>query len=142
MELNVFVDKTKDEKIDIFIHEERRIIDDIKALLSEENSLLCYKNAEVYRLSFSDIVLFSVENDKVYAYSKDEKYTLKERLYMIEEKMPDYFLKLNQSTLCNIREIKKFDCSVSGTLKVTLKNGLTDFVSRRQIKTVKERLGL
>lgn len=142
MELNVFVDKTKDEKIDIFIHEERRIIDDIKALLSEENSLLCYKNAEVYRLSFSDIVLFSVENDKVYAYSKDEKYTLKERLYMIEEKMPDYFLKLNQSTLCNIREIKKFDCSVSGTLKVTFKNGLTDFVSRRQIKTVKERLGL
>ena len=142
MKLNVFVDKTKEEKIDIFIHEERKIIDDIRDLISRENILLCYKNAECHRLSFSDIVLFSVENDKVYAYSKNEKYTVKERLYMIEEKMPDYFIKLNQSALSNIREIKKFDCSVSGTLKVSLKNGLTDFVSRRQLKAVKERLGL
>ncbi len=142
MKLNVFVDKTKEEKIDIYVHEEKQIIEDIKKLISSEKEILCYKDSEVYMLNFSDIVLFSVENERVYAYSENDKFLLKERLYKIEEKMPRYFIKLNQSALGNIRQIKKFDCSVSGTLKVTFKNGLSDYVSRRQVKAVKERLGL
>ncbi|MBR3766649.1 MAG: LytTR family transcriptional regulator [Clostridia bacterium] len=142
MKLNVFVDKTKEEKIDIYIHEKRKIVDDIERLLSCENELLGFINGEIYKLYFSDIVLFSVENEKIKAFTNNEEFTVKERLYMIEEKMPDYFIKLNQSAIGNLRAIKKFDCSVSGTLKVTFNNGLTDFVSRRQVKAVKERLGL
>lgn len=142
MKLNVFVDKTKEEKIDIYIHEKRQIIDDIKNLLSEDNEILCYKEGEIYKLTFSEIVLFSVENEKISVYTENEKFFVKGRLYMVEEKMPDFFIKLNQSAIGNLRKIKKFDCSVSGTLKVTFRNGLTDFISRRQVKAVKERLGL
>ena len=142
MKLNVFVDKTQDERIDIYLKERRQIVDDIEKLISEENELLCHKDGEVYRLSFSEIVLFSVENEKVAAFTEKDKYLVRERLYMIEAKMPSYFVKLNQSAVGNIKKIKKFDCSVSGTLKVTFINGLTDFVSRRQVKAVRERLGL
>ncbi len=142
MKLNVFVDKTQDERIDIYIKERRQIVEDIEKLLSEESELLCYKNGEVYKLNFSEIVLFSVENEKVAVYTEKDKFFVKERLYMIEDKMPACFIKLNQSAIGNIQKIKKFDCSVSGTLKVTFVNGLTDFVSRRQIKAVRERLGL
>ena len=142
MKLNVFVDKSQDERIDIYLKERRQIIDDIERLISEESELLCHKNGEVYKLSFSEIVLFSVENEKVAAFTEKDKFLVKERLYMIEEKMPSYFVKLNQSAVGNIKKIRKFDCSVSGTLKVTFINGLTDFVSRRQVKSVRERLGL
>ncbi len=142
MKLNVFVGKAKEERIDVYIHEKSEIVEKIRKLLSDEKELFGTKNSEIYKLNFSDIVLFSVENEKTKAFTHEEEYILKERLYMIEEKMPDYFIKLNQSAIGNIREIKKFDCSVSGTLKVTFKNGMTDFVSRRQVKAVKERLGL
>ena len=142
MKLNVFVDKTQDERIDIYLKERRQIVDDIEKLISEESELLCHKNGEVYRLSFSEIVLFSVENEKVAVFTENDKFFIRERLYMIEEKMPSAFIKLNQSAIGNIKKIRKFDCSVSGTLKVTFTNGLTDFVSRRQVKAVKERLGL
>lgn len=142
MKLNIFVGKTDEERIDIFINERRKIIEDIENLLSETNEVFGYKNGEIHKLQFPDIVLFTVENERVYAYSGSDKYSVKERLYMIEEKMPDFFIKLNQSSLGNIKEFKKFDCSVSGTLKVTFSNGLTDYVSRRQLRSVKERLGL
>lgn len=142
LKLNVFVDKNEEERIDVFIHEKRRIVDEIKKLINCENELLFFRSGEVYRLDFSDIVLFTVENEKTKAFTKSEEYTVKERLYMIEEKMPFHFIKINQSTIANLREIKKFDCSVSGTLKVTFTNGVTDYVSRRQVKAVKERLGL
>ncbi len=142
MKLNVFVGETQEERIDIYVNERRQIVDDIQKLISGKNELLCHKNGETYKIGFSEIVLFTVENEKVAVFTEKDKFFVKERLYMIEEKMPSAFIKLNQSAIGNIKKIKKFDCSVSGTLKVTFTNGLADFVSRRQVKAVKERLGL
>ncbi len=142
MKLNVFVDKTQEERIDIYIKEKRQLIEDIENLISEENILLCYKNGEIYKVSFSEIILLAVENEKVAVFTQNDKFFIKERLYMAEEKLSSDFVRLNQSAIGNIRKIRKFDCSVSGTLKVTFTNGLTDYVSRRQVKAVRERLGL
>ena len=142
MKLNVFVDKAQEERIDIYIKEKRQIVEDIENLISEENILLCYKNSEIYKVSFSEIILLAVENEKVAVFTQNDKFFIKERLYMAEEKLSSDFVRLNQSAIGNIRKIRKFDCSVSGTLKVTFTNGLTDYVSRRQVKAVKERLGL
>ena len=142
MKLNVFVDKTQEERIDIYVKEKRQIVEDIKNLISEENILLCYKNSEIYKVSLSEIILLAVENEKVAVFTEKDKFFIKERLYMAEEKLSSDFIRLNQSAIGNIRKIRKFDCSVSGTLKVTFTNGLTDYVSRRQVKAVRERLGL
>lgn len=142
MKLNVFVDKTQEERIDIYIKEKRQLVEDIENLISEENILLCYKNSEIYKVSFSEIILLAVENEKVAVFTEKDKFFIKERLYMAEEKLSSDFIRLNQSAIGNIRKIRKFDCSVSGTLKVTFTNGLTDYVSRRQVKAVRERFGL
>ena len=80
--------------------------------------------------------------NKVCAVLKDETYQLKERLYTLEEKLPQVFVKINQSCIANIEKIGRFDASISGTLKLTFKNGWTDYVSRRQLKSIKERLGI
>ena len=101
LKINVFVDKTKEEKIDIYIHERRQIVDDIEKLISEENELLCYKNGEIYKMNFSEIVLFSVENEKVAVFTEKDKFFVKERLYIVEEKMPSFFIRLN--CFCAVR---------------------------------------
>jgi DNA-binding LytR/AlgR family response regulator len=74
--------------------------------------------------------------------TENETFQLKERLYMLEEMLDDSFLKINQSCIANIHKIKKFDASFSGALFVTLQNGYKDYVSRRRLKAVKERIGL
>ena len=58
-----------------------------------------------------------------------------------EEKVDKNFVRLNQSCLGNIRKIAHFDASIGGTLMVTFQNAHRDYVSRRQLKTVKERIG-
>ena len=72
----------------------------------------------------------------------NEKYLIKQRIYVLEEMYNNTFIKINQSCLINIDKIKRFDASLSGFLLVTLKNGYSDYVSRRNLKNVKERLGL
>lgn len=108
-----------------------------------EQKLVGYSERGARVLVPSEIYCFIVEDGKVYAISESEKYQIKDRLYKIEEMIEGSdFVKLNQSCVANIKMIESFDASIGGALMVTLKNGYRDYVSRRQIKSVKERLGL
>ena len=68
----------------------------------------------------------------LYIGDEKERYLLKERLYALEEKNLENFVKINQSCLANIRKTERFDTSVSGTLKIRFKNGDTDYEYRKE----------
>ena len=114
----------------------------VESLSEGERKLMGYSECEARVLLQDEITCFIVEDTKVYALVELEKYQIKERLYKIEERLDNNFVKLNQSCVANIRKIKGFDASLGGALRVTFKNGYRDYVSRRQLKAVKERLGL
>lgn len=142
MNLKIFIDKHREEEILIYTHEKTKLIDSIEQLVSDDTPFIGYKEREAIKLDIADIYCFTVEDNKIFALLENEKLQLKSRLYKIEEKLPLNFIKINQSAIANIRKIAKFNASVSGTLMVVFKNGYKDYVSRRNLKNVKERLGL
>lgn len=143
MKLSVFIDKEREEEVIVYAHETNRLVADIERLVSENGfELIGYNEREAVRLQLDDIYCFITESNKVYAVTEGKRLQIKQRLYVLEEKLSDSFVKINQSCIANIKRIKCFDASISGTLRVIFKNGHTDYVSRRNIKTVKERLGL
>lgn len=143
MKLKLFIDKNRDEEILIYAHEKTSLVESIEQLVMQENlELIGYIDREAIRLNPNEICRFTVEDNKVFAETLSTKYKLKYRLWQLEEKLPDGYVKINQSCIANIRMLDRFDASVSGSLLVKFKNGSTDYVSRRQLKTVKERLGL
>jgi len=144
MKCKITIDKFCEEEILVFAHERTGLVDEIERLVSDDAfELIGYaENKDAVLLSASDIHCFTVENGKVYAMTQNEKYILKLRLFRIEEELSQNFVKINQSCLANIRKIERFDASVSGALKVKFKNGFVDYISRRNIKKVKERFGL
>lgn len=143
MKLKIFIDKNHEEEILIYAHEKSELVDSIEKLLSDaDEPLVGYTEKEAVRLDVADVCCFTVEDNKVYAVTEKEKLRLKERLYQIEERLPDNFIKINQSCIANIRKIELFDASISGTLSVIFKNRHRDYVSRRNLKHVKERLGI
>ena len=86
--------------------------------------------------------LYTVEDGKVFAVTADGRFLVRERLYQLEERYCHAFVKINQSCLVNVSLVNRFSASIGGSLRVEMKNGFFDYVSRRQIKAVKERLGL
>lgn len=143
MKFSFFIDKNREEEVIVYAHEKTKLIDKIEALIAEDDfELTGYLDREAVKLDLADICCFTIENNKIYAVTGKEKYLLKTRLYQLEEKLSDNFIKINQSCIANIRKIRKFDASFSGTLTVVFKNGYKDYVSRRNVKKVKERLGL
>ena len=143
MKFSFFIDKDHDEEVIVYAHEKSELINEIRSLVtSKRTTLYGYADDEVIVINPAETECFIVEDNKVYALSGDNKLRVKERLYQLEEQLPDYFIKINQSCLCNIKRITKFDVSFSGSLTVTFQSGYRDYVSRRNVKNVKERLGL
>lgn len=143
MKCTVIIDRGREEEVIIYAHEKTRLVETVSKLISEsETELIGHSKKSAVRLDLFDVVCFIVEDNKVYALTEKEKLGIKLRLYQIEEKLSQDFVKINQSCIANIRYIERFDASFSGSLQVKFKNGYIDYVSRRQLKNVKERLGL
>lgn len=142
MKFRLFIDRNREEEVIVYAHERNEVVDSIERLVSEGTELMGYSGKTAVRLYLNEVYCFIVENNRVYAVTETEKYEMKLRLYQLEKIADKTFVKINQSCIANIGKIERFDASVSGTMRVIFKNGYTDYVSRRQVKNVKERLGL
>ncbi len=142
MKITIITDKTTDEEIIIRVREHNELVDAIEKLVNENTQgFMGYKDNEAKKINLLDVNCFITENNRVYALT-DEKLQVKERLYQIEEKLDGDFIKINQSCIANIRKIEKVQATFSGALSVVFRNGYTDYISRRNLKNVKERLGV
>lgn len=143
MKFTLILDKDRDEEIIIYAREKNELVSKIEKLTEESPpGLTGYRDKVGVILNPDEIYCFIAQGNKVYAVTEKEKLQMKIRLYKIEEYELDSFVKINQSCIANLNKIARFDTSVSGTLKVVFKNSYTDYVSRRNLKNVKERLGI
>ena len=142
MKCKVFIDKNHEEEVVIYSHQRNSLVEQIESLVnSQELEITGYKEQEAVKLDLSEIFCFICEENKIFALTEKERFKIKLRLYQLEEKLPQNFVKLNQSCIGNVKKIQRFKASVGGSLSVEFKNGYRDYVSRRQLKIVKERFG-
>lgn len=143
MKCYTYIEKTDEEKVLIYANERTKLVDEIESLvLTSDVNLIGTFNDEIIKIDINDVLCFLSENNKVFALINDKKYQIKQRLYQIEEMNIASFIKINQSCLANKKKIKKFESTLGGSLKVVFKNGYIDYISRRELKNVKERMGL
>ena len=143
MKIKIVVDPTCEEEVVIFTRERTPLVEEIERLVSEKPlELLGFTEDTSTILEYVKVSRFTVESDKIYAYVGAKRYRIKQRLYQIEQQAPDCFVRIHQSCLANLRQIARFEASYSGTLRVVFKNGDVDYVSRRNVRHVKERLGV
>lgn len=144
MKCFTFIDKNEEERVIIYAKERTSLVDEIEKLVNSTGvSLVGTLDDSSSIINPCDVTCFMVENNKIYALIEDKKYQLKERLYQLED-MPfnEFFVKLNQSCFANIKKIKEFKSSIGGSVMVIFQNGYKDYISRRELKNVKERIGL
>ena len=143
MEYKIEITSEINEDIVILAKEKSPLLFKLEALLKADGEALYgYGEKDILRLDKSNVYAFFVEAGKVYAKAENEKLLVKERLYILEEKFSSDFIKINQSCLINVSKIERFRTTLGGALEVVLKNGFKDYISRRQLKEVKERLGI
>lgn len=90
-----------------------------------------------------DIFRFYANNGKVYTTTAKGEFQLRIRLYEIEENMNlPGFVGISNSEIINLKKVKNFDLSFTGTICVTLTDGTVTYVSRRYVNRIKKILGI
>lgn len=143
MKYTLIIDELKEESIVVTAHKKNKLIFEIENLIKNDSfKLIGYKDEKSFPLNILDVYAFYTYDGKVYAKTKSEDYLVRERIYKIEEYTQELFVKINQGCLVNVKMILRFDSNIGGSIKVTLKNNFSDYISRRELKNVKRRIGL
>jgi DNA-binding LytR/AlgR family response regulator len=142
MKFKLIIDENRDEEIVVYAKKASAFTDELEAFVkSNTPDIIGYNGGNIVKLSPSEVYVFAVEDGKVFAHTEKEKHLVQKRLYQIEETAGEKFVKINQSCIVNVALIERFEPTFGGSLMVVMKNGYRDYVSRRQMKIVKERIG-
>ncbi len=80
---------------------------------------------------------------KVFAVTQKGEYTLRLRLYEVEERLPpQQFVRVSNAEIVNLKKVDHFDCSFTGTICIQMEDGALTYVSRRYVPKLKKILGI
>ena len=131
------------EEIVAYAKSRNDLINLIESLCQNESTkIIGYDNNIIKELNPNEVECFITIEDKVFAVVKNTKYQVKKRLYELNELLTNSFTFINQGCLANLKKVDHFEASIGGSLLVVFKSGYKDYVSRRQLKNVKERIGI
>ena len=90
-----------------------------------------------------DIFRVFASAGKVIAETPRGELLLRQRLYELEERLDkSAFVRISNSEIINLKKVRGFDLSFTGTICVTLSNGTVTYVSRRYVTKIKQVLGI
>lgn len=126
----------------------KEINDEINALMKKLSDdqikmIAGFREDTVKVLEPKDIYRVYASSGKVFAETDRGEYTLRLRLYEVEQRLSnDFFLRISNSEIVNLKKVKSFDLSFVGTICVSLLNGKTIYASRRYVSKIKQVLGM
>lgn len=141
MKFKLIIDKEKDEEITVTAHQRTALIDEIESLVSKHTDRIPgYTEDDIKMLCISDIECITVLDSKTYAIdAHNQRYRLKQRLYELEAKLPQSFIRINKSTLANEDRLDRFAVTYAGSVDAIFKCGYREYVSRRCFAQIRRR---
>ncbi len=88
--------------------------------------------------------IFLLHRAKVFAETNHGEYTLRLRLYEMEQRLDSNFFcpNIKLGYYQSEKKSRVFDLSFAGTICVTLSNGTVTYISRRFVAKIKQLLGI
>lgn len=124
------------------------ITEDINALAKKlmeisPSVLSGFKDEKIEILEPNDLLRIYASAGKVIAVTGHGEYTLRLRLYEVEERLKsDIFVRISNSEIINLKKVKNFDLSIAGTISIKMSDGTISYVSRRFVTKIRKLLGI
>ena len=113
-------------------------------LLKKRSSgkLILYKEEEQYIIDADEIVYIEVSGNKVCAYTRQDTYEAKQKLYEVKELLDTRaFAQISKSVIVNVNRVKSIQAEFSGNYRCKLKDRKESLtISRKYFKEFKDRI--
>mgnify|MGYP003293567764 CR=1 FL=1 len=114
----------------------------LNALKHGKDKISLYKDSTIVLQDYSDILYFESVDDRVFAYTENQVYESRQKLYQLEEELPSEFLRANKAVIVNVNKIENLSPDFSGRIDASLSNGCQVIFSRMYVPVLKKYLGL
>lgn len=113
----------------------------VREVIKSGRQMEFIKGDTTYYLPFEDILFFETEGNLVYAHTKADTYSVKYRLYELEENLPGFFMRISKSTILNVKKVYAVTRSLSASGMIEFQGSHKQaYVSRYYYKPLKDRL--
>lgn len=137
---NVF--SAEEEQVIIECIEMTKDFQDIKEyVLMKGNVISGYIEDRLYQIPLAEVLYFEAVGEQVFAYTANNIYSIKNRLYEIEELYSDRkFIRCSKSVVLNILKIESFRPALDSRFYAKMINGEEILISRMYAKNIRKKL--
>lgn len=108
-----------------------------------DERLTASENGSTYNVQIDEILYIESVDKKTFLYTTGHVLQTEKRLYELEELLDEKtFFRCSKSVIVNLNKITKLKPEVTRNILATLTNGEVIVISRRNVKALKELIGL
>lgn len=124
----------------------KAITEEIQRIISnfEEHDgvIIALDGEKIVILQQEEIYMVRMENSEVIVYCKDKKFKSKKRLYEMGEQLGSGFMQISKAAFVNLKMIECVEPYFNGMMNLKLKNGCSEYISRKYLPQFKKYLGI
>lgn len=114
----------------------------VSLLSAQENTVPVISEERIFMLKPEEIYMARVENNTLAVYCKSQRYICKKRLYELAEMLGRGYMQISKSTIVNLAQVDYIEPFFNGMMSLKLKNGLSEYISRKYLPSFKKYFGL
>lgn len=138
------IPENEKEKVQLLIHKETPEFDHLKEYIEMEKYrpqiLLGNQGEEIYRIHVSTIFYIESVQEVQYIHTGQGIYTTRQRLYMLEQQLPENFFRSSKSAILNLETVQFYKPLSGGLMFAVFPNGDGTYISRKYVRELKEQI--
>lgn len=144
MKFKLLINPHKNEIVQAQVHQKSIFTDNLEKFVltnGNSNSIIGYDDKDHVILQLEDIVIITILDNKITAICiNNKRYHLRKRIYQLTNELPNNFWRINKSSVVNKIYIDRFEETKTAGVNIVMKNGLSDYVSRRCFSKIRKEL--
>lgn len=144
MKFKLLINPHKNEIVQAQVHQKSIFTDNLEKFVltnGNSNSIIGYDDKDHVILQLEDIVIITILDNKIIAICiNNKRYHLRKRIYQLTNELPNNFWRINKSSIVNKIYIDRFEETKTAGVNIVMKNGLSDYVSRRCFSKIRKEL--
>lgn len=143
MKVNFEQDKNLNEQLVILKAKEKNAqVNEWITYIEQKPKVISGKIAGKNKLiPLQQVSRFYTSQKKVYAVCGENEWLIASRLYELETQVTENFVRISNTEIINLDDVKEFELTRNGLILITFQTGAMTSSSRRYLKKIKERLG-
>ena len=144
MKFKLLINPHKNEIVQAQVHQKSIFTDNLEKFVltnGNSNSIIGYDDKDHVILQLEDIVIITILDNKITAICiNNKRYHLRKRIYQLTNELPNNFWRINKSSIVNKIYIDRFEETKTAGVKIVMKNGRRDYVSRSCFSKIRTEL--